>query len=202
MEINLKNKIFGRWKVLSFSKTDKNGTRFWLCKCKCGTIRDVRYQALIKKMSQSCGCLHKELASKANKTHGETKTRLCQIWYGIRKRIFNPNDCEYHNYGGRGIKLCKEWQEFIPFKKWALNNGYKDNLSIERKDFNGNYCPKNCSWIPMREQGLNRRGLVMYKRENQKHAGMRLGGSPTLVRDRIKRLGWSKKKAYNTSVIL
>lgn len=136
------------------------------------------------------------MIKKRGKNHGESKTRLCKIWYGIRKRIYYKKDKEYHNYGGRGIKLCAEWQNYLSFKEWALNNGYKDNLTIERKNFNKDYCPENCTWIPMNQQGLNRRGLIMYKGENQKQAGLRLGGSPTLVRDRIKKLNWPKKKAY------
>lgn len=132
------------------------------------------------------------------RNHGESKTRLCGIWYGIRKRIFNPNDCEYRNYGGRGIKICKEWLIYVNFRDWALKNGYEDTLTIERKNFNKGYYPSNCTWIPMNQQGLNRRGLIIYKGENQKQAGIRLGGSPTLVRDRIKRLKWSLERAYNT----
>lgn len=199
MAINTKRKIFGRWRVVD---TETNDNRFWLCKCLCGTQRNVRYQALFYGISKSCGCLHKELASKANKTHGESKTRLYSIWSGIKKRIFDKKNQDYHNYGGRGITLSKRWLKYESFKKWAIKNGYKDNLSIERKNFNQGYASSNCIWIPMNAQWINRRGLIKYKGENQKHAGLRLGGSPTLVRDRINRLSWSKKKAYTTPLSL
>jgi len=197
-KIDLTNKVFGRWLVLSFSRTKETGSRLWICKCLCGTTKEVSYTSLVHGVSKSCGCLHKELASKANKTHGESKTRLYNIWFGMKKRIFNKKDGEYHNYGARGIKLHKEWIQFVPFRDWAIQNGYKDNLSIERKDPNKNYCPINCSWIPMNEQWKTKRNLILYKGETQKHAGLRLGGSPTLVRDRMKILKWSKKKAFTT----
>lgn len=196
-KIQLKNQKFGRWTVISKVEDSK---LLWVCKCSCGNTKNVRYQSLLHGISKSCGCLHKELASKANKTHGGSKTRLYSIWYDMRRRIYNVKNKEYHNYGGRGIKICKEWLKYEVFRDWALSNGYTDVLSIERKNFNGNYCPKNCTWIPMNEQGLNRRGLVLYKGENQKTAGLRLGGSKGLIADRIKKLGWTKKRAFNTPV--
>ena len=176
----------------------ENSKLLWVCKCKCGNIKDIRYPSLLHGISKSCGCLRKELASINNKTHGDSKTRLYSIWYDIKRRIYKVNNKEYHNYGGRGIKICKDWLKYEKFREWALGNGYTDILTIERKNYNGNYYPKNCTWIPMSEQCLNKRGLVLHKGENQKNAGLRLGGSPTLVRDRIKKLGWSKYKAYNT----
>ena len=192
-KLNLEGKSFGRWTVIS-----RSHDLLWLCECSCGIMKEVNYQNLFHGVSKSCGCLHKELASAANKTHGDSKTRLYSIWSGIKKRILNKNDCEYHNYGGRGITICDDWLKYENFKNWAIPNGYKDDLSIERIDFNKNYCPKNCCWIPMSEQGLNRRGLVKYKGETQKRAGIRLGGSGTLVRDRIVKLGWPKKRAFTT----
>lgn len=194
-KIQLKGKKFGRWTVILKSDTSEIK---WLCKCSCGISKEIRYQSLLYGISKSCGCLRKELASINNKTHGDSKTRLYSIWFGIKKRIYNIKNKEYHNYGGRGIKICKEWLKYENFREWALNNGYTDMLTIERVNYNGNYCPKNCTWIPMNQQGLNRRGLVLNKGETQKGAGLRLGGSPTLVRDRMKKLKWSKNKAYNT----
>lgn len=189
--------IFGRLTVLSFHSNLSPKVKFCLCKCSCGTTLEIRYHSVLDGNTQSCGCLHRELISKQMKTHGDSKTRLYGIYAGIRKRIFYEKDREFKNYGGRGITLCKSWLKYENFKKWAVSNGYRDDLTIERRNFNGNYCPQNCTWIPTGQQGLNRRGLILYKGETQKQAGIRLGGSPTLVRDRI-RLGWTKKKAYET----
>jgi hypothetical protein len=95
-------------------------------------------------------------------THGMTNTRPYYIWSSMRERCFNPNSQAYSNYGGRGITVCQEWKDdFMSFYNWAINNGYTDELSIDRIDVNGNYCPENCRWITMYEQQNNKRTSVM-----------------------------------------
>lgn len=84
--------------------------------------------------------------------------RIFKIWQGLRQRCNNPNDKDYMNYGGRGIKVCKEWDnDSAAFIHWSLKNGYADNLSIDRKDPNGDYCPDNCRWATSTEQARNKR---------------------------------------------
>lgn len=92
----------------------------------------------------------------AKTTHGMSRTRLYRIFHDMKRRCYKPKDTSYSNYGGKGIKICKEWldnQEV--FFEWALNNGYDDNLTIDRIDSKGNYEPSNCRWITQKEQNYN-----------------------------------------------
>lgn len=92
-----------------------------------------------------------------NMTHGETKTRLYRIWSHMKTRCYNSKHDKYRYYGGRGIIICEEWHQYLPFRKWALDNGYQPHLTIERNDVNGNYCPENCTWITQAQQAKNKR---------------------------------------------
>ena len=90
--------------------------------------------------------------------HGCSGTRLYHIWENMKKRCKNKNDHHYHNYGGRGITVCQEWNNsFCAFRLWALSNGYSNDLTIDRIDVNGNYEPLNCRWITQQEQSKNLR---------------------------------------------
>ena len=89
--------------------------------------------------------------------HGGTGSRLFNIWRMIKTRCTNPNFKKYNLYGGRGITICDEWLEFIPFRDWSLNNGYGEGLEIDRENTNGNYEPSNCRWTTSEENQRNRR---------------------------------------------
>lgn len=96
------------------------------------------------------------------------RPRIYNEWQNMKARCFNLNHKNWHRYGGRGITVCKEWMEFKNFKEWAFANGYRDDLSLDRIDLNGNYEPNNCQWITLREnsQKSSRIKLNYKKAEN------------------------------------
>jgi hypothetical protein len=128
-----------------------------LCKCDCGNEAAVYLSNLTNGHTKSCGCLVVQKLVNHRKTHGQTGTRLYGIWAGMLNRCRNSKVKSYKNYGALGITVCEEWHEFNLFMKWALEHGYQDDLTIERKDPAGNYCPNNCCWIPKSEQAKNKR---------------------------------------------
>lgn len=137
----------------------KQGTvHYWLYRCDCGNEKVIRKGEVSQGGSQSCGCFLKESVKQRTTTHRQTHTRLYRIMHDMKQRCLNPNNVNYKHYGARGIKICESWlNDFENFKHWAINNGYKDNLTIERIDFNGNYEPDNCKWILLSEQVKNTR---------------------------------------------
>lgn len=91
--------------------------------------------------------------------HGMSGTRIYQCWQDMRQRCENPKNAFYGRYGGRGIKVCEEWSEFLPFYEWAMAHGYREDLTIERVNNDGDYCPANCKWATQHEQSLNKTHL-------------------------------------------
>lgn len=156
--IDLTGKKFGYWEVIKRAPNDKNNQSRWFCRCKCGTEKIVQGNDLRRGKSTSCGCYRTNLMREKFKTHNLTKTRLYRIWGAIKKRCYNKNAYYYHSYGGRGISVCDEWKNnFLSFYQWATTNGYKDTLTIDRMNNNGNYEPNNCRWVTNKEQQRNKR---------------------------------------------
>lgn len=150
----------GRLTVLRCVGT-KNKRRVWECKCDCGEIVQVRQDCLTRQVTTSCGCRmreHQHSPHYYSTKHGLYQTRIYRIWKGIKRRCNSPKATGYADYGGRGITICDEWaKDFMSFYTWAMENGYMDELSIDRIDVNGNYEPANCRWASNSEQRSNQR---------------------------------------------
>lgn len=195
---------FGRLTIIDHFK--KNGRTYWHCICSCGNKCDVSQNNLVCGKAKSCGCLNRELASARATKHGLSKTRIHRIWSGLFSRCENENFSEYHNYGARGIKVCDEWQRpdgFMNFYNWSMDNGYVDNLSLDRVDTNGDYCPENCRWATPKEQSNNTRrnvlltynGVTMNITQWEDSLGLRHG----LIGSR-KRSGWTDEECLTIPV--
>ena len=130
----------------------KNGSYVWECMCDCGNVTFVCVRKLSNGHTRSCGCLRRDGTRKPSYNHGLSNTRLYRIWCNLKTRCLNPHSDNYAFYGGKGVSVCEEWlHDFQTFYDWAMGNGYEDNLTIDRKDSNGDYCPQNCQWITQSE---------------------------------------------------
>lgn len=163
------------------SKTGKK-YKGYLCECKCGNKKIVKKNEFENKKVRSCGCLISDFnktkignsySSMRRKVVSHKKlnpdyVRIKRIWKNMRNRCGNPNATSYEIYGGRGITVCEEWrQDFFAFYNWAISNGYRNDLSIDRIDVNGNYEPLNCRWATMKVQDNNRRNTVFIEHNGE-----------------------------------
>ena len=141
------------------TESSKQKVRFGIYKCGfCGTEFKARTSSVKFGYTKSCGCYRKRRVSETQKTHGLQNTRIYNIWAKIKDRTLNIKNRQFPDYGGRGITICDEWKnDFLSFCNWAMSNGYSEELSIDRINNDGNYCPENCRWATSIIQNRNKR---------------------------------------------
>lgn len=179
---------YNRWTILQFSHI-KNRRYYYKCKCDCGNTNIIDISSVVNGRSKSCGCYKREVdAEKGRKMltkHNLSNTKIWKKWVSIINRCYDKNQDNYYLYGGRGIKVCDEWKSnFVKFYNWAISNGYKDGLTIDRIDVNGNYEPNNCRFITMQEQHYNKRDTIYIFNNGVKYT----------INDLYKTYGVDKKK--------
>lgn len=191
---NLIGQRFGKLVVLELCKERAPDRHYlWRCKCDCGNYKNIMGKFLKSGHSKSCGCI--------TKRPYDTKSRLYHIWCGMKQRCFIKKSDAYNNYGGRGIVVCDEWKnDFISFQNWAFDNGYEDNLTIERLNVNDGYNPSNCTWITKEEQACNKRNNHFFVKDGRKRTvadiEKELGLSQGTIYHRLKS-GWSVEDAIS-----
>lgn len=196
---DLTGQRFGKLTIIKRA-TNKGKETAWECLCDCGNVCHVSV-ANLRSGTKSCGCLRHE---GRNAKHGKCNTRLYTIWSSMKERCFNKNSYAYKWYGMKGIIVCDEWRGengFENFYNWAMQNGYKQGLSIDRIDVYGNYEPSNCRWADMITQA-NNKSNTLYIRYNGKSETVRYWSEKTGMRrstiySRHKK-GWSAEEIFNT----
>lgn len=205
--IDLTGKRFGRLVVIG--RADNKGKEtYWKCKCDCGSIKEINGNRLRNGRTKSCGCLKRNIKfdssvqNNSNLTHGKSKTRLYRIYQKMKRRCYRPEEKYYENYGGRGIDICDEWREdFQAFYDWAMENGYSDDLSIDRRDNDKGYSPDNCKWSTAKEQANNTRSTIFITYKGNRKPVSEWSKIIGIRQDTLsnrKRKGWSDEKCIET----
>ncbi len=153
---DLTGRRFIKLTVVAYSHSGSYGKHYWLCQCDCGSLKSVEATKLRSGRTRSCGCIRKC-------GFDTIRYKLYHVWDNIIKRCCSPTDKRYHNYGGRGITVYSGWLRFEPFYEWALSNGYKLGLQLDRKDNNRGYSPDNCRFVTCKVNQNNRRDNRLLK---------------------------------------
>lgn len=202
-------KRFNRLVVVKYIGQKRYGgepKRMWLCKCDCGNTIITAITPLKQGRTKSCGCYANEMQHSIGRKHGMSNSRIFSIWANMLSRCTNPNSTHFKRYGGRGITVCDEWlgeEGSVNFINWALNNGYSDELTIDRINNDKGYSPDNCRWVTNKVQQRNKStnklltldGKTLCVSEWSEITGI----STNTINQRLNR-GWSVVDALTTPV--
>lgn len=164
--LDITGEHFGRLKVNHIAGRNKHNQILWHCTCECGKEAVVIGHLMRYGYTQSCGCLHREMASKINLSHGMAQKPIYRIWRSMMQRCYDKNSNAYGRYGGRGISVCESWQDFNSF--YADMGDRPEGLSLERVDNDGDYSPENVVWADAKAQARNRRSTVYLEHDGQR----------------------------------
>lgn len=194
---DISGQTFGDLLCIRFKGKNERGAFLYLCRCACGNDTLAMKTDLVSGKKKSCGCGQGKRSHGLSRENGR-KRPLHSVWIAMRQRCMNPGDRNFKRYGGRGIRVCPQWNEYKAFHEWAMANGYKVGLTIERINNDGNYCPDNCTWIPQSRQPRNSNGVqfLVYDGQSRTYGewGKIYGIDRTTLKDRIKR-GWNIQSA-------
>lgn len=152
--IDLTGQTFGELTVLHLSdRRTKRGEPLWVCRCSCGAVKDMSRNTLVTYHAKSCGACKRNTAPLFVRTH---KNRLYHTWSEMCRRC-KGNVTNGHYYREKGITCCAEWENFDVFAQWAIDNGYKEDLEIDRIDGDKGYSPENCRWVTHKMNSRNRK---------------------------------------------
>jgi len=184
--------------LLAIKETDvkKGGKKCYLFKCDCGNEKIIVGQNVLNEKTKFCGCFRKIKSCKNSKiTHNMSNHKLYKVFSGMIKRCYNKNNKDYKNYGDKGVLIYNKWlEDRTLFFEWALQNGWKEGLTIERIEVNGNYEPNNCKFITMKEQAQNRRNSIPL---NKKNEILRLYKEDNTIKDISKQMDLKYSSVYN-----
>lgn len=199
---DITGQTINNWYVIKEAGRSKSGTARFLCRCLlCGNERLVEGRSIRSGVSKGCGCYHPKRMETTR--HDE---RLYGVWGGMRDRCNNPNSPQYKWYGGRGIRICPEWDDYSNFRSWAYSHGYDDSAkkyqcTIDRIDTNGNYSPDNCAWRTQKQQCNNTRSNHLLTHNNETHTIQEWSEITGIRKDTIRRriavYGWSVDRALS-----
>lgn len=199
-KLDLSGQRFGKLVAYKEAGHNKEGRTMWQCKCDCGGEKTATTHDLRCGNTRSCGCIQREISSWK---FGIPHKKLTHVYNGMKRRCYSKTEKNYEDYGGRGIKICDEWmgengrEKFVV---WALENGYREGLTIERINVDGDYSPDNCCWIEHALQAKNKRntihveynGITMCLKDAARASGMSWG---TLYQ-RVKN-GWPNEHLFD-----
>ena len=179
----------------------KHKKHAYRCICDCGNEKTIIGESLVSGNTSSCGCVRKEKTKEKNLVHGCSGNSMYNVWKSMKGRCFNHKNKGYDNYGGRGISVCEEWNDYSNFHE-DMASTYESGLTLDRIDNNGDYCKDNCRWVPLRTQMRNQRRTIRVEWDGNSVSLRDLCEQKNLnfhmVKNRIFRLGWDVKRAIET----